>query len=63
MWRPESWNDVEGMLGQAVELSTLEFKRELGSGARPNAELAKDIASMTLTRPSLLATAATPTPR
>ena len=48
MWLPESWKDVEGMLGEAVELSTLEFKRELGSGASPNAELAKDIASMTL---------------
>jgi len=44
MWRPHSWDEIEALLGRAVETSTLEFKREITD---KNAELAKDVAAMT----------------
>jgi hypothetical protein len=45
MWRPESWNEVELLIGQAEESPNLDFKREVTRNGR---ELAKDIAAMTV---------------
>lgn len=44
MWHPTNWSDIEALLGQAEESSTLDFKRELGSSS----EIAKDLAAMAL---------------
>jgi hypothetical protein len=44
VWRPHSWNEIEALLGRAVETSTLEFKQKMTDN---NAELAKDVTSMT----------------
>lgn len=45
MWRPGSWSELEALLGQAEESPSLDFKRQL---AGENAELAKDLAAMTV---------------
>jgi Putative DNA-binding domain len=50
MWRPETWADLESLLGQAEETSTLDFKGEFGS----TKEMAKDIAAMTVNGGTIL---------
>jgi hypothetical protein len=45
MWRPQSWSEIEGLIGQAEESAYLDFKRKLSGDGR---ELAKDIAAMTV---------------
>lgn len=50
MWRPETWSDLESLLGQAEETSTLDFKGEFGS----TREMAKDIAAMTVNGGTIL---------
>jgi hypothetical protein len=44
MWRPKTWSDLEALRGSAEETASLDFKRELTK----NAEIAKDIAAMTV---------------
>lgn len=50
MWRPETWSDLESLLGQAEETSTLDLKGEFGS----TKEMAKDIAAMTVNGGTIL---------
>jgi hypothetical protein len=45
MWHPKSWQEIEGLIGQAEESAYLDFKREVAGNGR---ELAKDIAAMTV---------------
>ena len=44
MWTPRSWDDITAMIGVAEEAGGLDFKRTVGG----NAEVAKDIAAMTV---------------
>ena len=44
MWRPKTWLELKALEGHAEESRTLDFKREPGS----NAEMAKDIAALTV---------------
>ena len=44
MWAPRTWAEIEGLIGQAAETGSLDFKREFGKGE----EIAKDIAAMTI---------------
>jgi hypothetical protein len=44
MWRPETWNEIEALKGQAEETPILDFKRQITK----NPETAKDIAAMTV---------------
>lgn len=46
MWRPETWSDLESLLGQAEETSGLDFKGEFTS--------TKDIAAMTVNGGTIL---------
>jgi predicted HTH transcriptional regulator len=45
VWYPKTWPEVQALIDQAVETSSLDFKRSI---ATHNEELAKDIAAMTL---------------
>jgi hypothetical protein len=45
MWAPKSWDDVQVLVGQAVETAQLEFKETVTTNGR---EIAKDIAAMTV---------------
>lgn len=44
MWTPRTWDDITAMIGVAEEAGGLDFKRTVGG----NAEVAKDMAAMTL---------------
>lgn len=45
MWQPETWSDLQALIGQAEESPSLEFKRAVTAD---NREIAKDIAAMTV---------------
>lgn len=47
MWRPRTFQDVQHALGVLSETTTLDFKRELGTGAHVR-DIAKDAAAMSI---------------